>query len=191
MGNIGKKVTAKNILLDTWLNFHLKKIKKLEDDLFQPDRTMHAYKDSDLSYPRFNKIFTAPILFGNWKLFSTDNKGSVLFLNSFFKGMKKAFEFSNINLNAPTKADYGFFKQLEDYKKHLGINYLGYSPVPRDLIFKNMTIPHKNAFILLLKVDHNEQDEESTYNDNYKFFQAYMELWEKTLQLAAFLRDNG
>jgi len=178
----------KGIILEAFISFQLKKIKKLEDDFF---KLKHTYKASDLSLPRFNKIFSTPILFDDGGESFSINISSLLFLNSFFKDIRKSVEFPNINLNAPTKADDGFFNQLENYKKYMGINYLGYTQVDSQFVFKNMAIPHKNALVLLLKLDNNEQGSESIHESNFTILQAYKDLWKKTLKLSEFIRTNG
>ena len=181
-------VSVKKIILDTMINFHLKKIKQLEDDVFKSN---HTHKASESSPARFNKIFTSPILFANGKPISI-KISSLLFLNSFFNDIRQSMEFSDINFSAPTKMKDGFFRKLVSYQKHLKINSLSYSYVPREFIYKDMAIPHKNAIVLALEMDNKKElGIELVRKGNFQILQAYQNLWCKTFELAKFLRDNG
>ena len=93
--------------------------------------------------------------------------------------------------NPKIEASDDFIEQFENYAGSIGINNIGYTKVPSNLIFKDKSILFDNAIILIMEMDKKAVDAAPSPETQEMSNVTYDELGKKTNQLASFLRKNG
>ncbi len=89
-----------------------------------------------------------------------------------------------------TKADESFWKELEDFAQELGV-LIGYTKVPRNLIFKGKKILYPNAIVLGMEMNKSEIDKAPEQEAGIETMRVYAELGEAANKIAKFLRAHG
>ena len=177
-----------SFLLNLLINSRLKKIATLEGNL---EKRKGAAKATEFSPPRFNRIFEIFVSSGNGTS-SLGSLGSIFILMSSIKDISRSIESLDRNPQSPKKtANIGFFIELENYATFLGANSLGYTDVPRDLIFKDLSIQHQNAIVITLKIDNYLYDGVPRRKIGALIHQTYNKLGRISIKMAEFLRENG
>ncbi len=93
--------------------------------------------------------------------------------------------------NPQTHMELEFKDKFEKYTTSLGINRIGYTEVPNDLIFKDRSILFKNAIILTMEMNEKAINMAPSPQTQEEGIVTYDELGKKTNILAQYLRDNG
>jgi Pyruvate/2-oxoacid:ferredoxin oxidoreductase delta subunit len=93
--------------------------------------------------------------------------------------------------NRKVHMDSGFKDEFEKYAFSMGINKIGYTDVPSDLIFKNRSILFKKAIILTMEMDEEAINMAPSPPTQEEGIVTYDDLGKKTNALAHYLRDNG
>lgn len=84
-----------------------------------------------------------------------------------------------------------FIPKFEDYAHSIGMDKVGYSKVPQELIFKDKSVLFDNAIILISEMDKNSVDMAPNPQTQEMGIVTYDDHGKKTNQLAEFLREWG
>ena len=96
------------------------------------------------------------------------------------------------NTNKPSKTITP--EQLSEFKKYaesLGVKQIGFTKIPRELIFKERAVQYENAIVLLLEMDKESISEAPSIGTFKTVFETYDSLGIITNKLTKYLRDNN
>lgn len=158
-------------------NYQLNKMKELEMSVNNGKNVINA---SYLSSERFNPserisltLRTLPTML------------------SIEKGIKYSFKSLKNNPDIPkTVASPDFIDQFEKYAQSMGIKSIGYTKVPVDLIFKDLSIRYENAIVFTKEMDKHAVDNDIPRKSE-KDLKLYNDFGKKINELADYLRENG
>ncbi|MHA1361375.1 MAG: 4Fe-4S dicluster domain-containing protein [Candidatus Freyarchaeota archaeon] len=89
-----------------------------------------------------------------------------------------------------TVADEGFWRELREFAQETGV-LMGYTKVPRTLIFKGKKILFPNAIVLAMEMRKSEIDKAPEQEAGIETMRVYAELGEAANKIASFLREQG
>lgn len=112
-----------------------------------------------------------------------------------FNKIKEGVEesFTSIKENeglTKTEADESFWEELEEFARENGA-IIGYTKVPRNLIFKDKKILYPNAIVLAMEMKKSEMDKAPEQEAGIETIRVYAELGEAANKIAKFLRNHG
>jgi epoxyqueuosine reductase len=81
--------------------------------------------------------------------------------------------------------------QLEKYAKSLGVSSMGYTKLPRHLIFKDRAVIHDNAIVLALEMDNDLMELAPSKKTQKMIMETYDSLGIASNKLTEFLRKKG
>lgn len=111
---------------------------------------------------------------------------------SIAKNMEKTIKSLDENpANPKIHMDSKFINEFKKYATSMGINNIGYTEVPSDLIFCDRSILYKKAIVLTMKMDENAVNMAPSPQTQEEGIVTYDELGLKTNFLAQYLRENG
>ncbi len=116
----------------------------------------------------------------------------VRILPSLLGNMKKAI--TSLKDNPPDAlkdADIEFLNDLVDYAFSLGVGIIGYTHLPRHLIFQDKGIIHANAIILAMEMDWDKIEASPSRSTQVMIMETYDALGIAANKIARFLRENG
>ena len=114
------------------------------------------------------------------------------YLTGTFKGFQKANKTKYQNGdNNKTETTPEFWVEFENLTKEKGIDLIGYTPVLKNYIFKNLPIVGKNAIILGMEMDWEKIKTAPSMHVSIEAFRVYYELGERTIELTQFLQEKG
>ena len=114
------------------------------------------------------------------------------YLTGTFKGFQKANKTKYQNgENNKTETTPEFWSEFESLAKEKGIALIGYTPVLKNYIFKNLPIVGKNAIILGMEMEWEKIKKAPSVQVSIEAFRVYYELGEKTIELTKFLQEKG
>ncbi|MHA1944797.1 MAG: 4Fe-4S dicluster domain-containing protein [Candidatus Hodarchaeales archaeon] len=106
-------------------------------------------------------------------------------MNHSLKSIKK-------NPSSPKKIiDKGTLTQLEEYAISLGVASIGYTKLPRQLIFKERAVIHDNAIVITLEMDKDLMELAPHKNTQKMIMETYDSLGIASNKLTKFLREKG
>lgn len=114
------------------------------------------------------------------------------YLTGTFKGFQKANKTKynnkdNSNTVVPTEG-WDKFRKLAADK---GIDLIGFTPVLKNFIFKNLPVVGKNAIVLGMQMDWNKIKTAPSILCGIEAFRVYYELGELTIELTEYLQNLG
>ena len=101
---------------------------------------------------------------------------------------------SSINKNTKTHKKAITQEQLNDFVKYaesLGIKQIGYTKIPRELIFKERAIRYDNAIVLIKEMDKDKIAKAPSIETFKTVFETYDTLGIITNKITNYLRDNN
>lgn len=111
---------------------------------------------------------------------------------SIAKNMENTVKTLKQNPNNPkSTAESEFISKFEHQAYSIGIDKVGYSKVPQELIFKDKSILYENAIVLISEMDKKSVDMAPSPQTQKMGIVTYDEHGKKTNQLAEFLREWG
>lgn len=114
------------------------------------------------------------------------------YLTGTFKGFQKANKTKYQNGdNNKTETTPEFWSEFESLAKEKGIALIGYTPVLKNYIFKNLPIVGKNAIIFGMEMEWEKIKTAPSVQVSIEAFRVYYELGEKTIELTNFLQNKG
>jgi len=114
------------------------------------------------------------------------------YLTGTFKGFQKANKTKYQNgENNKTETTPEFWSEFESLAKEKGIALIGYTPVLKNYIFKNLPIVGKNAIVLGMEMEWEKIKKAPSVQVSIEAFRVYYELGEKTIELTKFLQEKG
>ena len=150
-----------------------------------------TFKASEFSAPRFDRVFEILILSGNGAP-KSGYPGSFFTLMSSIKDITRSIESLDRNPQpSKNKANLSFFIELENYAKFLGAKSLGYTHVPLELIFKNLSLQYQNAVVFTMEIDQYRLYGVPGQETGAMIHQTYNNLGRVSIKIANFLRENG
>jgi epoxyqueuosine reductase len=84
-----------------------------------------------------------------------------------------------------------FIGPFEEYARSLGIAKIGYTEIPRELIFSGRSIPYTHAIVLIMEIPKAPIDAAPSPATQAIGIVTYKQLGNITNQLADYLRENG
>ncbi len=90
-----------------------------------------------------------------------------------------------------TRVDDKFLGELESYAKTLGIGAVGYTKLPRNLIFRDLAVLYDNAIVLTMEMNAKKIDRAPSEETQAMIFETYDSLGIASNRLADFLRERG
>ncbi|MFX0209290.1 MAG: [Fe-S]-binding protein, partial [Candidatus Hodarchaeota archaeon] len=81
--------------------------------------------------------------------------------------------------------------EFEEYTKSLNISSIGYTKLPRKLIFKSKAVLHENAIVLSMKMDKEKIEKAPSSETADMIMQTYNDLGKASHKLTTFLRKKG
>lgn len=88
-------------------------------------------------------------------------------------------------------ADAGFFRELEERARALGVSAVGYTQVPEGYVFHNRTLLFANAVVLLMDMRKDRIARAPGLAAGREVWRTYAALTEASYQLAEFMRARG
>ncbi len=114
------------------------------------------------------------------------------YLTGTFKGFQNANKTKYNNKgNSKTVASTEFWNKFERLVKDKGVDLIGYTPVLKNFIFKNLPVVGKNAIILGMEMDWNKIKTAPSILCGIEAFRVYYELGELTIELTEYLQNEG
>jgi epoxyqueuosine reductase len=114
------------------------------------------------------------------------------YLTGTFKGFKKANKTKYQNGdNNKTETTPEFWTKFESLAREKGIALIGYTPVLKNYIFKNLPIVGKNAIIFGMEMEWDKIKTAPSIQVSIEAFRVYYELGEKTIELTQLLQEEG
>lgn len=159
----------------------------LEGDLYNRKGT---FKAAEFSLSRFDRIYEIFLSFNNGSPTPSYLESNLTLMSS-IKDIRRSIDSLDLNPQPAKKtANISFFIELENYAKYLGVSSLGYTHVPRDLIFKDLAIQHQNAVVFTSEMGKNRFDKVPSHETG-TMIQTYNNLGRISIKIAQFLRENG
>lgn len=93
--------------------------------------------------------------------------------------------------NPKTRVDDKFLGELESYAKTLGIGAIGYTKLPRNLIFRELAVLYDNAIVLTMEMNAKKIARAPSQETESMIFETYDSLGIASNRLADFLRERG
>ena len=121
----------------------------------------------------------------NAKLFSRYIRGT-------FKGFQHArkTKYGNEN-NTKTKIPPDFWEKFENKAKELDIDFIGYTPVNENFVFKGLKVYGKNAIILGMEMKWDKIKTAPSGICQIEVFRVYKVLGDITIELTEYLKRQG
>ena len=111
---------------------------------------------------------------------------------SIISNMNHSLKSIKENPSSPRKIiDNETLSQLEEYAKSLGVCSIGYTKLPRHLIFKERGVLHDNAIVLALEMDKDLMELAPTKKTQTMIMETYDSLGIASNKLTEFLRKKG
>ncbi|MFX1514073.1 MAG: 4Fe-4S dicluster domain-containing protein, partial [Promethearchaeota archaeon] len=117
--------------------------------------------------------------------------------SKYMRGTFKGFEnsrktkYGNEN-NTKTKVSSGFWENFENKAKSLNVDFIGYTPINEDFIFKDLKVYGKNGVILGMEMKWDDGIELAPSTKcEIEVFRVYKVLGEITIELTEFLKEQG
>ncbi|MFW9906064.1 MAG: hypothetical protein ACFFFH_17205 [Candidatus Thorarchaeota archaeon] len=109
-----------------------------------------------------------------------------------FRYIKKSINTLDQNPETPKKtiSNKGML-EFEKYAKSLNIASIGYTKLPRKLIFQNKAVLHENAIVLSMEMDKARIEKAPSSETADMIMRTYNDLGKASHQLATFLRQRG
>nr|MDO8080780.1 4Fe-4S dicluster domain-containing protein [Candidatus Freyarchaeota archaeon] len=112
-------------------------------------------------------------------------------LNKIKEGIEESFTSINENEGlTKTKADESFWEELRDFARENSV-VIGFTRVPRNLIFKGKKILYPNAIVLAMEMEKSEINKAPEQDAGVESIRVYAELGEAANKIAKFLRNHG
>ena len=113
-------------------------------------------------------------------------------LKSLLKNERYAIESLSKNPAKPrTEMTRGFRKDLEKFARSHGVSSIGYTRLPRDLIFQDVGVLYTNAIVLTMEMDKAKIEMAPSPETADMIMETYDDLGIVTNKLADFLRSHG
>jgi len=110
------------------------------------------------------------------------------------RGAKKSTKItaknSSISPNPPA-VKVGMWEEFEDMSLKLGVGLVGYTKIPRELIFRGMGIISENAVVLAMELEPGPISESPRFESGVETIRVYRDLGYATNSLASFLQRSG
>ena len=150
-----------------------------------------SIKNNEDSPTRFEIVFEAmkypP---DKIKLFSSIR--SMRYIPSNMKNMNKSLTSVKENPKDPkTEISGELIQEFETYAKSLGVASIGYTKLPRKLIFTDKAVMYDNAVILSLEMDKEKIELAPSSKTSAMIMQSYDSLGKASNRLTEFLRNHG
>ncbi|MHA2247367.1 MAG: hypothetical protein ACXADY_20640 [Candidatus Hodarchaeales archaeon] len=124
------------------------------------------------------------------KLFSSTR--SMKYIPSNMRNINKSLTSLKENPGEPnTIISNELLQEFESYAKSLGVASIGYTKLPRWLIFKNKAVLHDNAVILTLEMDKEKIELAPSSKTSTMIMKTYDTLGKASNRLTDFLRKQG
>ncbi|MHA2431774.1 MAG: 4Fe-4S dicluster domain-containing protein [Candidatus Thorarchaeota archaeon] len=111
---------------------------------------------------------------------------------SMMKNMRESVTSVSGNAQSPkTAVDDRFLQEIVDYASHLGVSPVGFTKLPRNLVFKSMAVAYDNAIILAMEMDEDKIAAAPSPETMVMIMNTYDSLGIAANKIAHFLRANG
>ena len=114
------------------------------------------------------------------------------YIRETFKGFqeaRKTKEGNENNVKKETKLE--FWEEFEKKAKELGIDQIGYTPIDKNYVFKNLKIYGKNGIVLGMEIKWDKIKTAPSVMGAIEAFRVYKELGDMTIELTNYLKDQG
>ncbi|MHA1978149.1 MAG: 4Fe-4S dicluster domain-containing protein [Candidatus Hodarchaeales archaeon] len=111
---------------------------------------------------------------------------------SIMRNIKKSLNSIEQNPKAPNNTITNtFLQQFEDYAKSLNVASVGYTRLPKKLIFKEKAVIHDNVIVLSMEMDKEKIERAPSGKTAAMIMQTYNNLGKASNKLTDFLRKHG
>ena len=111
---------------------------------------------------------------------------------SLMSNMKKVVNTLPKNPQNPlTEASPDFLQELKEYAQSVGTNIIGFTKLPRDLIFQENGILHENTIVLAMEMDWDKMEVAPSRPTQVMIMETYDTLGIAANKIADFLREHG
>ena len=111
---------------------------------------------------------------------------------SMMKNMRESVSSVSQNAQSPkTVVDDQFLRQIVEFANHLGVNPIGFTKLPRNLIFKSMAVAYDNAIVLAMEMDEDKIAAAPSPETMVMIMNTYNDLGIAANKIAQFLRTKG
>ncbi|UCE12882.1 MAG: epoxyqueuosine reductase [Candidatus Heimdallarchaeota archaeon] len=109
-----------------------------------------------------------------------------------FRNIKKSITSIDQNPSVPqAKIPDHLLQEFHEYAKSLGVSSIGYSKLPRKLIFKNKAVLHDNCIVLSMEMNKEKIEKAPSSETANMIMRTYDDLGKASNQLTAYLRGQG
>ncbi|MHA2363986.1 MAG: 4Fe-4S dicluster domain-containing protein [Candidatus Hodarchaeales archaeon] len=108
------------------------------------------------------------------------------------KNIKRSLTSFDHNSTALNKMiSENLLQEFESFAKSLGVSSIGYTKLPKNLIFKNKAVLHDNAIVLSMEMDKEKIEQAPSSKTAVMIMKTYDDLGKASNQLSKFLRNNN
>jgi epoxyqueuosine reductase len=145
-----------------------------------------------------NLVFIVPKELFNMSLGPTEvlDRESAKMFSSYIRGTFKGFQqarktkYGNEN-NTKTEVGSDFWENFEKKAKELDVDFIGYTPVNENYIFKDLKVFGRNCVILGMEMKWDKIKHAPSAICEIEVFRVYKVLGDVTIQLAEYMKDQG
>ncbi len=145
-----------------------------------------------------NLVFEIPQELFNMSLGSADvfDRENAKLLSKYIRGTFKGFQnarktkYGNEN-KTKTKVSPDFWAKFEKKAEELDIDFIGYTPVNENYIFKGLKVYGKNALILGMEMNWDKIKTAPSGICQIELFRVYKVLGDITIELTEYLKEQG
>ncbi len=113
-------------------------------------------------------------------------------MRSNIKNIKISLNSISKNTQNPKETiDDIFLQQLKEFCRAQGVANIGFTKLPRNLIFKDKAVLHDNAIVLVMEMDKNSIAKAPHQDTIIMIMETYNNLGITANKVATFLRDHG
>jgi NAD-dependent dihydropyrimidine dehydrogenase PreA subunit len=151
----------------------------------------NAIKSNENSPTRFEIVFES-VKYPHDQIGLFSSPRTMRFIPSNMKNINESLTSINQNPEDPkTSISSELLQELESYAKSIGVSSIGYVKLPRELIFKNKAVLHRNAIILSLEMDKEKIELAPSSKTSAMIMRTYDNLGKASNQLTSFLRKHS
>jgi len=162
-------------------------------DIYTLENSIHDL-DGSISYSdQSEERFDIPMEFGRRANVAVPAYSyAIKHLISCFKNIKEAvLDLKTNPKNPKTKISEEDFEELQNFVQTLNMSGMGFTSVPRELIFKDKAILYENAIVLMMNMDNSAINTSPSRKSSKNIWYTYDKLSVASNKIARFLRSKG
>ncbi len=164
------------------------KLIEKESQLADSENVLKSVESSPERFEILFESFNYPL--DKFKLFSSPRSMRVMPSN--IQNIKKSLTSIDQNPDVPiTSITDKLLHEFEKYAKSLKISSVGYTKLPRKLIFRNKAVLHDNAIVLSMEMDKEKIEQAPSLETSVMIMKTYDDLGKASNELTNFLRKHG